>query len=115
MYILKTVGNFVVRALELAKISSKPFVKADGMKKEWRWCNEEKLTTASKKALFLLTAREKEVLFLLITGLSNKALAKNLFISPVTVKTHTLNIYQKMEVVNRTSAILKAMELGWIL
>jgi DNA-binding CsgD family transcriptional regulator/transcriptional regulator with GAF, ATPase, and Fis domain len=115
LYILKTVGNFVVRALELAKISSKPFVKADGMKKEWRWCNEDKLTTASKKALFLLTAREKEVLFLLITGLSNKALAKNLFVSPVTVKTHTLNIYQKMEVVNRTSAILKAMELGWIL
>jgi LuxR family maltose regulon positive regulatory protein len=45
--------------------------------------------------------------------LSNKELAKKLFVSPTTIKTHTLNIYQKMDVVNRTSAILKALEWGW--
>jgi len=113
LYILKTVGNFIVRALELANISSKPFVKTEGTMKEWRWRSEEDLLPASKKALKLLTEREKEVLFLLVTGLPNKSLAKKLFVSDTTIKTHTLNIYKKMDVVNRTSAILKAMEWGW--
>jgi len=113
LYILKTVGNFIVRALELANISSKPFVKTEGTTKQWRWRSEEDLLPASKKALKLLTEREKEVLFLLVTGLPNKSLAKKLFVSDATIKTHTLNIYKKMDVVNRTSAILKAMEWGW--
>jgi len=113
LYILKTVGNFIVRALELANISSKPFVKTEGTMKEWRWRSEEDLLPASKKALKLLTEREKEVLLLLVTGLPNKSLAKKLFVSTTTIKTHTLNIYKKMDVVNRTSAILKAMEWGW--
>ena len=114
LYILKAVGNFVVRALELAKISSKPFVKTEGNRKEWHWCNEEGLSPASGKALQLLTAREKEVLFLLVTGLSNNVLAERLFVSAATIKTHTLSIYQKLDVANRTSAILKAVEWGWI-
>lgn len=114
LYILKTVGNFIVRALELAKISSKPFIKTEGAQKEWRWCNAQDLSSGSKKALDLLTEREKEVLFLLVTGCSNKVLAERLFVSAATIKTHTLNIYQKMDVANRTSAILKAVELGWV-
>ncbi len=115
LYILKTVGNFIVRALELAKISSKPFVKAQGTHKEWRWSRETDLSPGSKKALQLLTEREKEVLLLLVTGLSNKALAEKLFVSTTTVKTHTLHIYEKMDVRNRTSAIMKAMDLGWFI
>ena len=114
LYILKTVGNFIVRALELANLSSKPFLRPEGSRKEWRWCNEEHLPVSSKKALGLLTGREKEVLFLLVTGLSNKALAEKLFVSSGTIKTHTLNIYQKMDVANRTAAILKAVEWGWV-
>jgi DNA-binding CsgD family transcriptional regulator/transcriptional regulator with GAF, ATPase, and Fis domain len=113
LYILKTVGNFIVRALELAKISSKPFVKAEGMLKEWRWGNVEDLSPRSKTALGRLTEREKEVLFLLVAGLSNKSIAQQLFVSPTTIKTHTLKLYQKMDVTNRTSAVLKSMELGW--
>ena len=113
LYILKTVGNFIVRALELAKISSKPFVKTEGMLKEWRWRNYEDLSPTSKTALRLLTEREKEVLFLLVGGLSNKSIAQKLFVSPTTIKTHTINLYQKMDVDNRTSAVLKSMELGW--
>ena len=42
-----------------------------------------------------------------------KAIAEKLFVSPGTIKTHTLSIYQKMEVSNRTSASLKAIELNW--
>jgi DNA-binding CsgD family transcriptional regulator len=115
LYILKTVGNFVVRALELAKMQAKPYVKIEGMQKEWRWCNAEELTSKSKKALQQLTEREKDVLFLLVTGLPNKAIAEKLFVSSGTIKTHTLNIYQKMDVANRTAAILKAIEFGWFL
>ena len=115
LYILKTVGNFVIRALELAKHSSKPFVKGEKTNKEWRWENAEALSPKSKKILMLLTEREKEVLLYLVTGLPNKAIAKKLFVSDGTIKTHTLNIYQKLDVANRTSAILKAMEWGWVI
>ena len=74
----------------------------------------EELPARSKKTLQLLTEREKEVLFLLVTGLPNKVIAEKLFVSDGTVKTHTLHIYQKMDVGNRSSAILKAVELGWV-
>jgi DNA-binding CsgD family transcriptional regulator len=114
LYILKTVGNFIVRALELAKLSSKPLSKIEGSQKQWCWCDEQELSSRSKKALQQLTVREKQVLFLLATGLSNKELASRLFVSSATIKTHTLNIYQKMDVSNRTSAILKAVEWGWV-
>jgi DNA-binding CsgD family transcriptional regulator len=114
LYILKTVGNFVVRALELARKSGTPFVQGTGRTKEWRWNDMEQLSARSKNQLSLLTEREKDVLFLLVTGLPNKGIAERLFVSADTVKTHTLNIYRKMEVGNRSSAILKAVELGWI-
>jgi ATP/maltotriose-dependent transcriptional regulator MalT len=114
LYVLKTVGNFVVRALELARISAAPFVQGKGRTKEWRWNNMEEMPARSKKTLQLITEREKEVLFLLATGLPNKMIAEKLFVSAGTVKTHTLHIYQKMDVGNRSSAILKAVELGWI-
>ena len=114
LYILKTVGNFIVRALELAKVSSQKDIKGKGSQKEWQWRSKEDLSTASTRELQKLTEREKEVLFLLATGLPNKVLAEKLFVSPGTIKTHTLNVYQKMGVANRTSAILKAVEWGWI-
>ena len=114
LYILKTVGNFVVRALELAKMQAKPYIKSEGAEKEWRWCNSEQLSPRSKNQLGRLTEREKEVLFFLVTGLPNKSIAEKLFVSPGTIKTHTLNIYQKLDVANRTAAILKAIEWGWM-
>ncbi len=115
LYILKTVGNFVVRTLELSKMSAKPYVQTGNVQKQWRWCDAENFSASSLKIFSLLTQREKDVLFLLITGIKNKDIAEKLFISPGTIKTHTLNIYQKMNVANRTSAILKALELGWLI
>jgi DNA-binding CsgD family transcriptional regulator len=115
LYILKTVGNFVVRTLELSRLSSIQYVTINGTERKWKWCQTEGLLASSSNALAALTEREKEVLLLLATGLSNKAIGETLFVSPGTVKTHTINLYQKMQVANRTSAILKALELGWIL
>ncbi|MEO6489837.1 MAG: LuxR C-terminal-related transcriptional regulator [Ferruginibacter sp.] len=115
LHILKTVGNFILRALELAKNSSARYVLTHGSQKTWRWADKESLSLFSIKMLALLTQREKEVLLLLVTGMNNKLLAGRLFISPATIKTHTLSIYQKMDVENRSSAILKALEWGWII
>jgi DNA-binding CsgD family transcriptional regulator len=113
VYILKTVGHFVTRYLALANEIAKPFIKTESAQKKWKWNAAENLSLTSKKLLSSLTPREKDVLFFMISGLSNKCIAEKLFVSPGTIKTHTLNIYQKMDVSNRTSAIMKAIELNW--
>jgi DNA-binding NarL/FixJ family response regulator len=59
---------------------------------------------------FDLTNREIEILKALASGLSNYAISEKLFLSEKTVKTHTHNIFRKMEVKTRTQAVMKAME-----
>ncbi len=115
LFILKTVGNFVVRTLALNKLYQGTHATGQGTQKEWRWNKEECLSASSKKAFSLLTKREKDVLLLMVAGRQNKEIALELFVSPGTIKTHTLNIYQKMDVANRCSAIMKAMDWGWII
>lgn len=57
-----------------------------------------------------LTPREVQLLELLATGLSNRAIAKQVFISEATVKTHLVHIYGKLGVDNRTAAIAAATQ-----
>ena len=57
-----------------------------------------------------LSAREIELLELLATGLGNRAIARQLFISEATVKTHLVHIYSKLGVDNRTAAIAVATQ-----
>lgn len=57
---------------------------------------------------FNLTAREFDVLSLLPSGASTKAIASDLFLSQATVKTHLASIFRKLEVSNRTAAVSKA-------
>ena len=52
-----------------------------------------------------LTNREEEVLGLLTQGVTYKGVAKKLFISETTVKTHVNNIFQKLQVNDRTQAV----------
>lgn len=59
-----------------------------------------------------LTAREAEVLALLVDGLSNRAIADALFIGEATVKTHLRSVFDKLGVANRVQAVAAAMELG---
>jgi LuxR family maltose regulon positive regulatory protein len=59
-----------------------------------------------------LTERESEVLLYLKQGLSNKAIAHTLNISALTVKKHTINLYQKLGVNSRQQANVKAQALG---
>jgi DNA-binding NarL/FixJ family response regulator len=56
-----------------------------------------------------LTPREKEILQLMSDGLPNKTIAARLNISERTVTTHVANIYSKLHVNNRVSAIQEAM------
>lgn len=64
---------------------------------------------------FALTEREFEVLQQLIKGHSNAQIAENLYLSVSTIKTHVSNIYIKLDVKNRASAIHKVNELNPIL
>ncbi|MDE8670556.1 response regulator transcription factor [Pseudarthrobacter sp. H3Y2-7] len=57
-----------------------------------------------------LTPREVQLLELLATGLTNRAIARQLFISEATVKTHLVHIFGKLGVDNRTSAIALATQ-----
>ena len=59
-----------------------------------------------------LTNRELEIIDLLRQRMSNKEIALKLFISPETVKRHTINIYQKLGVNSRREAVDKAHSLG---
>lgn len=56
-----------------------------------------------------LSARESEVLALIARGLSNREIARRLFLSEATVKSHVANILQKLAVKSRTQAALLAM------
>ena len=57
-----------------------------------------------------LSAREVEILELLAQGLGNRELARELFISEATVKTHLVHIYAKLGVETRTAAVSVAVE-----
>jgi DNA-binding CsgD family transcriptional regulator len=61
-----------------------------------------------------ISAREMEVLQELAAGRSNKEIAKQLDVSPNTVKTHVARLYEKLEAKRRTDAIRKARELGLV-
>lgn len=62
----------------------------------------------------LLTRRECDVLQLLTNGLTNNEIAESLLISSATVKNHVSRILSKMEVQDRTQAVLMAIKQGWV-
>jgi DNA-binding NarL/FixJ family response regulator len=64
------------------------------------------------RALAELTAREREVLDLLLRGLSNPEICAELFISDATAKTHVARILQKLGVADRVHAVIWAYENG---
>jgi LuxR family transcriptional regulator, maltose regulon positive regulatory protein len=52
------------------------------------------------------------VLRLIASGKSNRRIAEDLFVSMATVKTHTNNLYRKLDARSRTQAVARARESG---
>ncbi|WP_404456412.1 response regulator transcription factor [Virgibacillus necropolis] len=76
--------------------------------------NRSEIGADYRKPLHLLTRRECEVLQLLAEGKSNRGVADSLYISEKTVKNHVSNILQKMNVNDRTQAVVAAIRKGWV-
>ncbi len=59
-----------------------------------------------------LSDREREILDLIASGSKNPEIAQDLFLSPKTVRNHVSNILHKLQVADRTEAIIRAREAG---
>ena len=73
-----------------------------------------KQDVSEENLLSYLTQREEEVLELLTQGITYKGVANKLFISETTVKTHVNNIFQKLQVNDRSQAFLYAINNGFL-
>ena len=71
------------------------------------------VVTSSGRALIgMLSPRQAEALLLMMQGLPNKLIARNMRIGESTVKSYTQSIFQAMGVHNRTEAVFHAMRAG---
>ena len=61
-----------------------------------------------------ITRREREILELIATGLSNREIAEKLFVSENTVKTHSSRLFDKLSAKRRTQAVQIGKDLGLI-
>jgi len=88
---------------------------AEDLMVHWRERHEPQ---AMKKATIsvaeLLSARERNIINLIARGQSNKEVARDLGISPETVKSHMKHIFEKLEVEKRTQAVARAQSLGLV-
>lgn len=74
----------------------------------------QNVTNAQANNFNSLTKREKDVLLLVTQGESNKSIADKLVLSEVTVKSHLNSIFKKLNVTNRTQAVLIAMQMNLV-
>ncbi|GAB78613.1 two component transcriptional regulator, LuxR family [Austwickia chelonae] len=72
----------------------------------------ERLVTALRRPQGMLSERELHVLRAVADGKANRAIARSLFISEATVKTHLVHVFDKLGVDNRTAAVTVARERG---
>jgi LuxR family maltose regulon positive regulatory protein len=77
-------------------------------------CEGRQTARVEQGLLDPLSERELDVLRLLATDLDGPEIARRLFISVNTVRTHTKNIYAKLSVQSRRAAVTRARELGLI-
>jgi DNA-binding NarL/FixJ family response regulator len=71
------------------------------------------MSLLSNTRLSRLPDREQDVLTLLAQGMTNKDIAQTLFLSVRTIEPHLRNIYGKLDVNNRTEAVLWAVQHGF--
>ena len=59
-----------------------------------------------------LTAREREILDLVARGLDNTSISRRLALSPKTIRNHLSNVFNKLQVADRSQAIVRARDAG---
>jgi DNA-binding NarL/FixJ family response regulator len=97
-YVLKT-----ARPDDLTVAIRQVFERSIYLAKEWPLPDQAR-QTGSQSTAVMLTPREREILQLVAEGYSNAQLARMLWVSLETIKFHLSNIYEKLEVSNRTEA-----------
>lgn len=105
---------------------SKPFAlpnllaRIEALLRRYNWSQKKaqnksmNLPFTSDEPIVPLTSREKEVLKLVAQGSNNQDIAEKLFVREVTVKTHLNSIFKKLNVTNRTQAVLLALQMNII-
>jgi len=105
--------DYIVKPFTLPNLLAR--IEALLRRSKWKQDNSQtipsNLSFASDDPIDTLTARETEVLSLVAQGSNNQEIAEKLFVREVTVKTHLNNIFKKLNVSNRTQAVLLAMQL----
>jgi two-component system nitrate/nitrite response regulator NarL len=74
----------------------------------------DEIRRRAQNAQGALSAREREILGLLAQGASAPDIARQLYLSPATVKTHLHNVYEKLGVSERAAAVAEGMRRGLI-
>ena len=70
-------------------------------------------TGSRREALEVLTEREIEVLKMVAAGMSNKDIARKLFLSIHTIESHLTSIFNKLNVCSRIEAVMEVFKRGW--
>lgn len=117
-YVLKTMASaqliYAIEEVAAGKIYLPPALSSRFFEYFQRSFKEETTVISDEENLLTyLTQREEEVLDLLTQGVTYKGVAGKLFISETTVKTHVNNIFQKLQVNDRTQAVLYAINNGF--
>jgi len=108
--------DYVIKPFALPNL----LARIEALLRRSKW-NKHKAKTKSMNLPFTssdpiepLTIREKEVLKLVAQGSNNQDIAEKLFVREVTVKTHLNSIFKKLNVANRTQAVLLALQMNII-
>ncbi|PSL48576.1 regulatory LuxR family protein [Salsuginibacillus halophilus] len=84
------------------------------LKPERKIDSDGELHVNMTKARQVLSKPESEVLDLMLKGKSNRQIAESCFLATSTVNNHVSNLTKKMEANDRTHAVKRAVELGWL-
>ena len=115
-YLPKTLtGKAMLNALDLV-LSGETYVPSAVFKNGFSFVGQADVLERERPdvdgPLTRLTAREREILGLLMEGKSNKMIARDLGIQEITVKVHLSHVFTKLGASNRTQAVRIAMDQG---